>query len=123
MNLLTIERNQDTKQLEVVFSFNDNLTVSIPITEERVTVKMIKSLAESFDRDADFLVSKYKVIHEELKMYSKFRTDLLRKKIICSACNIDIFFRLVCGETLSMSEIYWFDWYIKKNKLTRIDHE
>ncbi len=118
MNLLTIERNPDTKQLEVVFSFNDNLTVSIPVKEDRITIPMIETLAKSLGHDSDFFISKYKVIHEELKMYSKFRTDLLRKKRICSACNIDIFFRLVCGETLSMSEIYWFDWYIKKNKLT-----
>jgi len=123
VKLSSIERNPDTKQLEVVFSFNDNLTVSVPVTDERATVKMIKSLAESFERDADFFISKYKVIHEELKMYSKFRTDLLRKKRICSACNIDIFFRLVCGETLSMSEIYWFDWFCKKHGLIGRDYE
>ena len=62
MNLLTIERNPDTKQLEVVFSFNDNLTMSIPIVEVRKAVPMIVSAAESLGvshDDIDFIVSKF----------------------------------------------------------------
>ena len=123
MNLRTIERNPETKQLEAVFSFNDNLTMSIPVKKDKVTIPMIETLARSLELDADFFIVKYKVMLNDLVLYSKFRTDLIRKKRICTACHNDIFFRLVCGETLSMSEIYWFDWYVKKNKLTRIDHE
>ena len=60
MNLRTIERNPETKQLEAVFSFNDNLTMSIPIVEVRKAVPMIVSAAESLGvshDDIDFNVS------------------------------------------------------------------
>lgn len=119
MKLSSIERNPDTKQLEVVFSFNDNLTIAIPTIDERLAVRMIKDLAESQHLDnADFLISKYKALYAELVMYSKYRTDIIRKHRICSAQYNDIFFTLACGGVLTMNEIYWFDWYIKKNKLS-----
>lgn len=119
MKLSSIERNPDTKQLEVVFSFNDNLTVTIPIVEGWLTVQMIKAAAESYGVDnVDFLISKYKVMYDELVMHSKYRTNIIRKHRICSAQYSDIFFTLVCGGVLTMSEIYWFDWYIKKNNLS-----
>lgn len=121
MKLSSIERNPDTKQLEVVFSFDDNLTLAIPIVEWRATVSMIKSAAESFDinhNDIDSLVSKLRVMYDELYLYSKYRTNIIRKHRICSAQYNDIFFNLACGGVLTMNEIYWFDWYIKKNKLS-----
>ena len=118
MNLLTIERNPDTKQLEVVFSFNDNLTIAIPIMEDRITIPMIKSAAESLGHDADFYIAQYKVMYKDLVTYSKYRSDIIRKHRICSAQYNDIFFTLACGGVLTMNEIYWFDWYIKKNKLS-----
>lgn len=121
MKLSSIERNPDTKQLEVVFSFNDNLTLAIPIVEVRKAVPMIVSAAESLGvshDDIDFIVSKFKGMCEELEMYSRYRTNIIRKHRICSAQYNDIFFTLACGGILTMNEIYWFDWYIKKNKLT-----
>ena len=32
MKFSTIERNPETKQLEAVFSFNDRITITIPVT-------------------------------------------------------------------------------------------
>ena len=121
MKLSSIERNTDTKQLEVVFSFNDNLTLAIPIIEVRKAVPMIVSAAESLGvsyDDINFIVLKFKEMYEELEMYSRYRTNIIRKHRICSAQYNDIFFTLACGGVLTMNEIYWFDWYIKKNKLT-----
>ena len=71
MKLSSIERNPDTKQLEVVFSFNDNLTLAIPIIEVRKAVPMIVSAAESLGvshDDIDFIVSKFKGMDDELEM-------------------------------------------------------
>jgi hypothetical protein len=121
MKLSTIERNPDTKQLEVVFSFNDNITISIPIIDEKTTVSMIKSTAESLGLNPDSFISKYKALYAELAMYSKYRSEMLRKHKILSAQYNDIFFTLVCGGVLSMSEIYWFDWYIKKHGLAKVN--
>jgi len=121
VKLSSIERNPDTKQLEVVFSFNDNLTLAIPIIEVRKAVPMIVSAAESLGvsyDDINFIVLKFKEMYEELEMYSRYRTNIIRKHRICSAQYNDIFFTLACGGVLTMNEIYWFDWYIKKNKLT-----
>ena len=121
MKLSSIERNPDTKQLEVVFSFNDNLTLAIPIIEVRKAVPMIVSAAESLGvshDDIDFIVSKFKGMYDELEMDSRYRTNIIRKHRICSAQYNDIFFTLACGGVLTMNELYWFDWYIKKNKLT-----
>ena len=126
MNLRTIERNPETKQLEAVFSFNDNLTLTIPIIEVRKAVQMIVSAAESLGvshDDIDFIVSKFKGMWEELEMYSRYGTNIIRKHRICSAQYNDMFFTLACGGVLTMNEIYWFDWYIKKNKLSLSNYE
>ena len=48
-------------------------------------------------------------MYDELEMYSRYRTNIIRKHRICSAQYDDIFFTLACGGVLTMNEIYWFD--------------
>lgn len=118
MKLSSIERNPDTKQLEVVFSFNDNITISIPIIDQETTIGMIKSTAESLDLDPYVFIDQYKEIFNDLIMYSKYRRIMIGKISIEKFPIVDTIHTLICGGVLSMSEIYWFDWYVKKNKLT-----
>jgi len=118
VKLSSIERNPDTKQLEVVFSFNDNITISIPIIDQETTIGMIKSTAESLDLDPYVFIDQYKEIFNDLIMYSKYRRIMIGKISIEKFPIVDTIHTLICGGVLSMSEIYWFDWYVKKNKLT-----
>lgn len=117
MRLLTIERNPETKQLEVVFSFNDNITISIPIVNQELTIRCIRSTAETLGLDADEFSSQYKQLYKDLETYATYR-----KKIVQEFCKHKIIYNdvirtVICGGVLSMSEIYWFDWYVKKNNL------
>lgn len=117
MKLLTIERNPETRQLEVVFSFNDNITISIPIVNQELTIRCIRSTAETLGLDADQFSNQYKELYKDLISYSKYRRKIIPKFCINDANCSGIIKDLICGSVLSMSEIYWFDWYVKKNNL------
>lgn len=117
MKLLTIERNPETKQLEVVFSFNDNITISIPVSNKGLTVRCIRSTAETLGLDADEFANKYKELYDDLKTYTAYRKKIVEKIGVSNMIYNQIIQEIICGGILSMSEIYWFDWYVKKNNL------
>lgn len=118
MKLLTIERNPETRQLEVVFSFNDNITISIPIVNQELTIRCIRSTAETLGLDADEFENKYKELYADLKTYTAYRKKVLLKiGVVNFNLYNSVISEIICGGILSMSEIYWFDWYVKKNNL------
>jgi len=117
VKLLTIERNPETKQLEVVFSFNDNITISIPIVNKELTIRCIRSTAETLGLDSSIFVMQYQDLYQDLIMYSLYRRKIIEKVGFDKIIDNDVFTILLCKGILSMSEIYWFDWYVKKNNL------
>ena len=117
MRLLTIERNPETKQLEVVFSFNDNITISIPIVNQELTIRCIRSTAETLGLDADEFANQYKELYADLKTYTAYRKKVVEKIGVSNMIYNQMIQDIICGGILSMSEIYWFDWYVKKNNL------
>lgn len=124
MNQLSIQRNPETKFLEVCMAFNDNLTVSFEIQDLKNTELLIKSTCEAANPvlDDDFFISKFREQYGELKIYSRYRAKIMLNLDVDINSNF-IFYKLVCCGILTMNEIYWFDWYVKKHKLIKSNND
>ena len=116
MKFSIIERNPETKQLEAVFSFNNKVTITIP-------VDMTKNAAEELsNRNAGELISDFYECLRDLETYTKYRRKIMSNMDI--NINSNAVFKLIAsGETLTMNEIYWFDWFCKKHGLIGRDYE
>lgn len=119
MKFSTIERNPETKQLEAVFSFNDRVTITIPLNNS--IIEMIKNAAPG---NAGELVYSFYENLRDLETYTKYRRKIMSNMDI--NINSNAVFKLIAsGETLTMNEIYWFDYFYKKHVLIfiGIDYE
>lgn len=123
MKFSTIERNPETKQLEAVFSFNDRVTIIIPVNNS--IIDMIKNAAEELSLgNAGELVSSFYEHMRDLETYTKYRRKIMSNMDINVNYNDVFIFKLIeLGETLTMNEIYWFDWLCKKHGLIGRDYE
>ena len=123
MKFSTIERNPETKQLEAVFSFNDRVTITIPFNDS--IIEMIKNAAEELSPgNAGELVYSFYENLRDLETYTKYRRKIMSNMDI--NINSNAVFKLIAsGETLTMNEIYWFDYFCKKHVLIfiGIDYE
>ena len=121
MKFSTIERNPETKQLEAVFSFNDRVTITIPFNDS--IIEMIKNAAEELSPgNAGELVYSFYENLRDLETYTKYRRKIMSNMGI--NINSNAVFKLIAsGETLTMNEIYWFDWFCKKHGLIGRDYE
>lgn len=115
MKFSTIERNPETKQLEAVFSFNDKVTITMPIDNQELVFEMIKNAVEDpIKANALFINLSEHLI--DLETYTKYRRKIMSNMDI--NINSNAVFKLIAsGETLTMNEIYWFDWFCKKHGL------
>ena len=109
MKFSTIERNPETKQLEAVFSFNDRVTITIPFNDS--IIDMIKNSAEELSPgNACELVTSFYERLRDLETYTKYRRKIMSNMDINTNSNA-VFKLIASGETLTMNEIYWFDWF------------
>ena len=116
MKFSTIERNPETKQLEAVFSFNDRVTITIPVANNNLIDEMIQNAAEDFDADSDKIISQFNNHLRDLETYTKYRRKIMSNMDI--NVNSNAVFKLIAsGEILTMNEIYWFDYFCKKHGL------
>lgn len=121
MKFSTIERNPETKQLEAVFSFNDRVTIIIQVNDS--IIEMIKNAAEELSpgNACELVTSFYEHLHD-LETYTKYRRKIISNMGI--NINSNAVFKLISsGETLTMNEIYWFDWFCKKHGLIGRNYE
>lgn len=123
MKFSTIERNPETKQLEAVFSFNDRVTIAMPIMVFSITIDMIKNAADELaPNNKEELVQNFLDAMADLETYTKYRRKIMSNMDI--DINSKYVFQLIAsGETLTMNEIYWFDWFCKKHGLIGRDYE
>lgn len=122
MKFSTIERNPETKQLEAVFSFNDRITITIPVTNNSLIDDMIMNAAEDFGFNGNESASKFYEHLHDLETYTKYRRKIMSNMDINTNSNA-VFKLIASGETLTMNEIYWFDWFCKKHGLIGRDYE
>lgn len=123
MKFSTIERNPETKQLEAVFSFNDRITIVIPVAAPSLTIEMVQDAADELSpNNKEELVSSFLDAMSDLETYTKYRRKIISNMGI--NINSNAVFKLIAsGETLTMNEIYWFDWFCKKHGLIGRDYE
>ena len=121
MKFSTIERNPETKQLEAVFSFDDRVTITMPFNDS--IIEMIKNAAEELSPgNTGELISDFYEYLRNLENYTKYRRKIMSNMDI--DVNSKYVFQLIAsGETLTMNEIYWFDWFCKKHGLIGRDYE
>lgn len=121
MKFSTIERNPETKQLEAVFSFNDRVTITIQFNDS--IIEIIKNAAEELSPgNAGELISDFCEHLHDMETYTKYRRKIMSNMDI--NINSNAVFKLIAsGETLTMNEIYWFDWFCKKHGLIGRDYE
>ena len=113
MKFSTIERNPETKQLEAVFSFNDRVTITIQFNDS--IIEIIKNAAEELSPgNAGELISDFCEHLHDMETYTKYRRKIMSNMDI--NINSNAVLKLIAsGETLTMNEIYWFDWFCKKH--------
>lgn len=122
MKFSTIERNPETKQLEAVFSFNDRITIVMPVAAPSLTIEMVQDAADELSpNNKEELVSSFLDAMSDLETYTKYRRKIMKNMDI--DINSKYIFQLISsGEILTMNEIYWFDWFCDKHGLIGRDY-
>lgn len=123
--MISIHRNCETKKLEIMITSDNNTSYVVYDNANNSTHlhQMIGSCAQAMGMDWDQACAEFDAMWTKLQKLSKERKrriqlippkDLLEKS--CDSLEF-VYFTLAADGVLTLHEIFWIDYYLRKHKL------
>lgn len=122
--MISIHRNIETKDLEIMITSDTNTSYIkyATATNETHLHQLIGSSARAMGLSWDDAVSQFDDMYAKLKKLSKERKRRIENinpmKEMSKNESFDfVYFTLIANGVLTLHEVHWLDWYVKRNKL------